>query len=40
MRPFGGFEYAIMERPPADRRHKDSRFCYAVRLNGEWQPVG
>ena len=36
----GKFEHGIMEMPPERRRHKDTKFTYAVRLNGSWQPLG
>jgi hypothetical protein len=37
---FGGFECGIMELSPERRRHKDTRFSYAVCLHGQWQPLG
>jgi hypothetical protein len=37
---FGGFECGIIEPPPDRRRHKDTKFSYAVRLNDQWQPLG
>ncbi|MFL6464671.1 MAG: hypothetical protein ACJ73N_09720, partial [Bryobacteraceae bacterium] len=37
---FGGFECGIMELPAERRRHKGTRFSYAVRLNDQWQPLG
>jgi len=37
---FGGFECGIMERPLERRRHKDTRFSYAIRFNDQWQPLG
>jgi len=40
MQRFGGFECGIMELSPERRRHKNTRFSYAVRLQGQWQPLG
>ncbi len=36
----GKFEHGIMEMPSERRRHKDTKFTYAVKLNGSWQPLG
>lgn len=37
---FGGFECGIMEIPLERRRHRDTKFGYAVCLNDQWQPLG
>jgi hypothetical protein len=37
---FGGFECGIMEIPSERRRHKDTKFGYAIRLNNQWNPLG
>lgn len=36
----GGLECGIMEIPLERRRHRDTKFGYAVRLNGQWQLLG
>ncbi|MEO6202590.1 MAG: hypothetical protein ABIU05_14790, partial [Nitrospirales bacterium] len=33
---FGNFECEIIEMPPERRRHRDTRFGYAMKLNGQW----
>lgn len=40
MGQFGGFEHGIMEMPMDRRRNKATKYTYAVRLNGRWQPLG
>lgn len=37
---FNGFKCCIMELPPERRRHKNTRFSYAIRIQGQWQPLG
>ena len=37
---FGNFECEITEMPLERRHHRDTRFCYAMKLNGQWIPLG
>ena len=36
----GDFECGIIELPPEKRRHKNIRFSYVIRIQGQWQPLG
>lgn len=36
----GDFECGIIELPPERRRHKNVRFSYAIKIQGQWQPLG
>jgi len=36
---FGKIECGIMELPPEMRKHKDTKFSHAIRLNDQWQPL-
>ncbi len=37
---FGGFECGITKLSPEIQKHRGTWYAYAVKINGEWQPLG